>query len=323
MTIIKKYNTDNFLLSADKLIMYGHQTVIADRSFSALIDVKSDIWFGLIFSDNFLFQSENGGDIEVVNLSNLSNRKLGIKGFLFKNVITENQLYFAGTENNIVELDKNLSAFDSKLTGRIPRIIIDTFAIQVSNNKLIVRDFSKQQELWQISLMELLGTENAQVVGPVIHFDGRLFVCLSDMHQVYSTFVISIKTGDVLMRIEEFGGSFVLYDKKIYSVGWNSVQVLDPVSYKTEKIDFTKQLKHEGILMEWSNFIIDGSYIYFADANRPIVGVLDLEIEEMIWHTEIEVYHQEVKKITKMQVNDGRLYVQSSDSILYVFEHHI
>jgi len=174
--------------------------------------------------------------------------------------------------------------------------------------------------LWQLSFQDVLNNKNANLQSEIICCNDKIFFFLSGSNNTIESFVVDIKTGKVLFQTKKVVGWLKLYDYKIYAVQPKAVLIMDANTYETETIELIDTLTPKDITLEWNKYIIDGDLLYFTDAFKPLVGVINLKTRKILWHTLIEIDNKNLQKVMEIKYDNDRLYVLTSDNTLHVFE---
>lgn len=319
MKEIGQYKAEKFLIFKNLIILFGASIVILNDKLITVFKLEVPVWYGLLLDKYFIFQGESGKEIEVINLINLKKENLELSGFLHANCLTENELLILNSQKEVQKIDSKLKVSGTQMIGRVPRMIINDLILRVLGNSITIH-LENGSIKWQLSFQDLLGSANARLFSEIIHYNGKLFFYLSDLDRKKGTFVVDVQTGRLLHRTYEFSGWLTFQNEKIYVADWYKVSIMNVETFETETIDFTEVLEPLDINMQWNSFIPDGQYLYFTCFNKPGVGILDLESRGLLWYKELKVENEHLQKVMQIKLNHKRLFVNTSDDKLHIFE---
>jgi hypothetical protein len=193
-------------------------------------------------------------------------------------------------------------------------------------NFLTCHPLSTGEEKWRLNFDALLGIAETRLYGDILEDKERLFFFLSEVQAgVGATFCISLETGEVLQKIESFGGWLQLVDGQLYVLGRKELKILNPDTFEKTVVDFSAILAPHDWQFTWNKYVIKDHYLYFINENvggggTATVGILDIRTQDLVWYTDIEI---EAGKywIAEIRVQDNRLYVLTQGGTLYVYEY--
>ncbi len=202
--------------------------------------------------------------------------------------------------------------------GRLKAVFKSESFLKFSNG-LVCQSLIDGEILWRYGLEQLLGV-NTQIQSDVIVIKDRLIFYASSEKQS-ATFCLNRKTGNVIEKIDNFGGNFIKFNNQLYCVRYpNQVQILDPVTLKSKSIDYISVLKRQKLQIWPNKFVVQDNEFYFVQnigENFSRVGILDLNNNNLKW-----VYNFKPKngQVVDIQVYDSVLYVLTRDNTFHVFE---
>lgn len=135
---------------------------------------------------------------------------------------------------------------------------------------------------------------------------------------------MELAKGKVINQTNEAEGWVTLANDKLYVAKWDHINIIDPDSFKTEKIDFSEALNPHGFRIQWNKFLVVDDQFYFVHEDvggggEAVVGVLSITNRELLWHTTIPIEDGSYW-ISTIKVYGKRLYVHTQGGTLHVFE---
>jgi len=241
--------------------------------------------------------------------------------YFFSGIWKKELLLFAGSVDAVV-YNINTEKVITKIPFGIqaPIMLMSNAYIGGGSGFITFTKYLNNSIKWQLKFSEITNSKNNEVFSEIIHHNEKLFFFLSDGSNATESFVVDINTGNVLHRTTKLVGWLKLYNEKIYSLQSKAIVIMDANTYETETIELNDTLAADYITLEWNKYIVDGKLLYFADAFKPLVGIIDLKTKELLWHTLIEVNNKNLQKVMEIKLDNTRLYVLTSDNTLHIFE---
>lgn len=185
-------------------------------------------------------------------------------------------------------------------------------------------DFKLQKQIWSKTLIELLITQSTKSYGDPILIDNKLCFYLYDSSRstnLMSFLIINIEDGAVIFQSKEFGGWLTKFNSDIYSVYDRQINVLNPESFKIDKIDLSDSLSQLDKILSidghtklytktfyLSNnlYIIEQNYLYFVEDKGSTIGIINLSTKNLEWSTNLALENKENLHIKdyKISVNE-------------------
>jgi len=105
----------------------------------------------------------------------------------------------------------------------------------------------------------------------------------------------------------------------IYGAEAQEVTVLNPETFQVQNFDFSTSFNNSGFKFLGNRFIPQGDELYFENQKTPVVGVVKLSTQELLWHTEIPI-EEGFYWIEDIGVQGDKLYVLTQGGTLRIFE---
>jgi len=197
-------------------------------------------------------------------------------------------------------------------------------------NLLSCYSISTAKGIWQQNFDEILSTKGVSIYTNRLQVIGnKLFLFAHDSNwEKYATFCLDADTGEVLKRIE-MGVYLYAHENMIYTIGDQSLTLLDPKTYEMETINLADQLQN--LVLDDMKCYFYKDKLYFAakpDENTAfsVVGILDLKSSQLQDSFELLIdpskpsEHENRYWIQEIKANDHLLAVHTSGGDLHVFE---
>lgn len=102
------------------LITFGDKVAFYDKNLKLTDEFNEKVWYSTLFKKTLLFQNENGKEIKYIKLDEKTMEILHGRYYLFKNWHTNEAIFIANSENEVVEFDSNLNTSRIYSFGRAP-----------------------------------------------------------------------------------------------------------------------------------------------------------------------------------------------------------
>ncbi|MCU0468064.1 MAG: hypothetical protein MUF58_05635 [Arcicella sp.] len=218
--------------------------------------------------------------------------------------------------------DKN--HVDIDISNPFNGVIYDNHIV-LNKNGFGLSCYLRDLEIWQINFKNLLESENTQLFGDLIEYEGKLFFFLSDRNGKYGIYCVEIATGKILNQTNEIGGFLKLSNGLLYMNTAYVVTTLHPDTFEIKQIDLRSVLEPKdlnlGILMQ-INLMVGHLYYFVCQNGRSgaaTVGIINLEEKSLIWTTEIQIESGSYW-IKEIQAHGNRLFVLTQGGTLHIFE---
>lgn len=194
------------------------------------------------------------------------------------------------------------------------------------NDSIKFYSINNGRELWKLNLNQLLPVEKILQSGKFISHNDKLYFYLYEFMNTQNSFLFCINetTGEVLHKIENFGGDMYLLDDLIYSVFKTTIRVLDTNTMEVKIIEFEDEFKKHDFRFSSNRSVITAEgLIYFIDGsvfptNR--FGIADINKVSLLWHSEINVNDGVNNCINNIHVHKDKLYLHASDDSVHILE---
>jgi outer membrane protein assembly factor BamB len=174
---------------------------------------------------------------------------------------------------------------------------------------------SDGHELWNFDVYEVSGETEGTVTRDLIVYNDRLFLGLV----TGTVLCLELATGKIIERISLGVGRIKYYEGRIYGAEEQKVRVLDPETLQVNRIDLTTAFKEQGFSIVTNMFVPQGDELYFKNENTPVIGVVKLSTQELLWHSEIPIEEGNYW-IDDLGVQGDKLYVLTQGGTLRIFE---
>jgi outer membrane protein assembly factor BamB len=174
---------------------------------------------------------------------------------------------------------------------------------------------SDGHELWNFDVYEVSGETEGTVTRDLIVYNDRLFLGLV----TGTVLCLEVATGKIIERISLGVGRIKYYEGRIYGAEEQKVRVLDPETLQVNRIDLATAFKEQGFSIVTNMFVPQGDELYFKNENKPVIGVVKLSTQELLWHSEIPIEEGNYW-IDDLGVQGDKLYVLTQGGTLRIFE---
>lgn len=310
-----------------------------ERAF--ILDNKFDkIDIDLSFKSLLVFFIEN--DFYVADLDDMGTR-VYYEGYL-KNVLLDSLLAFSlSLENRMTKKyfypvvtkkarkDRFNARFDFKnfkLSDEFDlyvgyngvfSILNDNLFLSIKGAKLGVFTYDNEC-IWEKHTKDFYQGESEKEIeipySGILHTKERLYIPLD------KTYALDIYTGELVdvypkcfsVKDNEclYGLSFV-YHKQTQTT---HLSILNTKTNHFEYINVNDEFKDRGISPDWIN-VVDNGLLYFTQTSgthHQKIGVFDLKTRKVLWHHEFD---ENTAGIRNMKVNKNRIYVQTTDLLIF------
>ncbi|MCG2617749.1 hypothetical protein LZZ85_25835 [Terrimonas sp. NA20] len=179
--------------------------------------------------------------------------------------------------------------------------------------------------LWHCSLRQLFAKAKSIYPEYTVNTDDRLFLSITAENEPGVTLVLDKMTGNIIASLPGNNGFMKQFGNKIYAVkGATGLIVIDILSLSVESYSFDQLLTPLGIVLHTLNFFVtEENLFYFAEGfpgkmNR--IGIIDLDKGRLLQTVDVENTDQVGQSIRLVIPIDDRLYVQTSDNSLHLFQ---
>jgi outer membrane protein assembly factor BamB len=220
------------------------------------------------------------------------------------------QINYKGKEFSIENINSN-------------RYFSENYMIEVPYRTKLIRCYNLEtgKELWIHNFSDLISSEKElSLFGEVVFYKEKLFFFLSDVDKAAGTFVANVETGKLIHKTKTFGGSLKRFGNKIMTTSDDSLYVLDLDTYEEEVVGFSEVLKENELKISWNIFSVSGTYLYFSDVRKPIVGGLDTITKELLWKYEFSNDTNKDLKIIAIDLFNNKVSVRTNDNSMFLYE---
>ncbi|MFL5745274.1 MAG: hypothetical protein ACJ751_11440 [Niastella sp.] len=171
------------------------------------------------------------------------------------------------------------------------------------------------QELWSVDVLDVTDASENHIINDMIVYGDRLFWGL----ETGIVLCFNVATGKIIERIKLGKGRIRLYKGMIYGAEAQEVAELNPETFQVKIFDFSASFNRNGFKFLPNRFIPQGDDLYFENQKTPVVGVVRLSTQELLWYTEIPIEEGNYW-IEDIGVQGDKLYVLTQGGTLRIFE---
>ena len=305
------YHTKNGILYINNLGLINDEIPFASNS--------TYIYSNLIFSGKDFYYDTISKSVKYIQ---------ELVGYYYSNVFDESNLLFGKSDMVLYNIESKKIVYKGDFfCDRSPNIIYGNLFICRGENFFSSYNYLDKNTIWLHSFSDLLDGVEIHQAGNIVVFEGKAYFYLyDDKGGNKATICIDINTGEVLHTYDNFGGDLFLFGNKIGAAAYGIVQVLNLETNEVREYDFSQTLQEHNLKICWNrNVFTEDGLLYFIGTNeaKNKVGILDLNTEQLLWHTSFDISETECninQQVRNIQLQGCRLYVHCSDNTLHIFE---
>jgi outer membrane protein assembly factor BamB len=177
------------------------------------------------------------------------------------------------------------------------------------------------EEQWRLDLHEISGRTEGSIINDLIPYGDRLFMGI----ETGAVLCLDIPSGKIIERIPLGKSHTKLHEGLIYGAAGQKLSILNANTLQWHTIDFSNALTPNGFNFSSVLIQLQGDELLFekerlfSNDNVTVIGVANLNTQELLWHTEISIEEGNFW-LADLKIRGDKVGVLTQGGTLRVFE---